>query len=133
ARRRWPDLLISWSRLMSGRVRDPMVGRDVLIGIGAGFAHSLFAAAIPEVVERVSGRDLGPYFGNLSMLQGPAHSLAALLGSIEGGIDWALGETMLLVVFAMLLRKRWLAIAAFYAIMQTAFLLASSGVMLAVP
>lgn len=31
-RRRWPDLLISWSRLLAGGLRDPMVGRDVLIG-----------------------------------------------------------------------------------------------------
>jgi hypothetical protein len=30
-RRRWPDLLISWSRLLAGGFRDPMVGRDVLI------------------------------------------------------------------------------------------------------
>jgi tRNA A-37 threonylcarbamoyl transferase component Bud32 len=31
-RRRWAKLLISWSRLMSGRFRDPLVGRDILIG-----------------------------------------------------------------------------------------------------
>src|SRR5499426_2507023 len=32
-RRRWPTVLISWSRLLGGRFRDPLVGRDVLIGI----------------------------------------------------------------------------------------------------
>ena len=36
-RRRWPHTLTSWSRLLSGRVRDPMVGRDVLFGILGGF------------------------------------------------------------------------------------------------
>ena len=36
ARRRWPTLLISWSRLLAGRALDPMVGRDVLIGAVAG-------------------------------------------------------------------------------------------------
>jgi len=35
-RRTWPHLLISWSRLLSGRVRDPLVGRDVLLGVTAG-------------------------------------------------------------------------------------------------
>jgi hypothetical protein len=35
-RRRWPHLLISWTRLLSGQWRDPVVGRDVLIGLGAG-------------------------------------------------------------------------------------------------
>lgn len=39
-RRRWPELLIAWSRLLSGRLRDPLVGRDVLAGalVGAGMA-----------------------------------------------------------------------------------------------
>src|SRR5581483_9686937 len=34
-RRRWPQILISWSRLISGRYSDPMVGRDILIGAAA--------------------------------------------------------------------------------------------------
>ena len=43
ARRRWPDLLISWSRLLAGRFRDPLVGRDVLVGIlfGSGVTLTL--------------------------------------------------------------------------------------------
>jgi serine/threonine-protein kinase len=35
-RRFWPTTLISWSRLLAGRVRDPQVGRDILIGVAAG-------------------------------------------------------------------------------------------------
>jgi hypothetical protein len=31
-RRRWPATLVSWSRLLAGRLRDPLVGRDVLAG-----------------------------------------------------------------------------------------------------
>ena len=31
-RRRWPATLISWSRLLAGGFRDPLVGRDVLVG-----------------------------------------------------------------------------------------------------
>ncbi|MFN7931448.1 MAG: hypothetical protein U0Y68_26670 [Blastocatellia bacterium] len=32
-RRRWPVVLISWNRLLNGDLRDPLVGRDLLIGI----------------------------------------------------------------------------------------------------
>lgn len=39
-RRRWPRLIISWSRLMAGNLRDPMVGRDVLLGGLLGIAHA---------------------------------------------------------------------------------------------
>ncbi|MBV8858098.1 MAG: serine/threonine protein kinase [Acidobacteria bacterium] len=37
-RRRWAGLLISWNRLLAGDWRDPLVGRDVLIGAAAGTA-----------------------------------------------------------------------------------------------
>jgi len=30
-RRRWPSSIISWSRVLTGQFRDPLVGRDVLI------------------------------------------------------------------------------------------------------
>jgi hypothetical protein len=31
-RRRWPERIISWNRLLAGEFRDPLVGRDILIG-----------------------------------------------------------------------------------------------------
>ena len=37
-RRRWPQLMISWTRLLAGRLGDPMVGRDVLLGALYGIA-----------------------------------------------------------------------------------------------
>ena len=37
-RRRWPQLIISWSRLLAGRLHDPMVGRDLLLGALGGIA-----------------------------------------------------------------------------------------------
>ena len=38
ARRRWPQLLVGWTRLLDGRWRDPLVGRDILIGSLGGIA-----------------------------------------------------------------------------------------------
>jgi len=35
-RRRWPQAIISWSRLISGKVRDAVVGRDILFGVAFG-------------------------------------------------------------------------------------------------
>jgi hypothetical protein len=35
-RRRWPRVLISWTRLLSGDWRDPVVSRDILIGSAFG-------------------------------------------------------------------------------------------------
>ena len=38
-RRRWPEAMISWTRLLGGRFADPLVARDILIGCAAGCAH----------------------------------------------------------------------------------------------
>ncbi len=35
-RRNWPQAIISWSRLISGQLRDPLVGRDILFGVAFG-------------------------------------------------------------------------------------------------
>src|SRR5262249_28483197 len=35
-RRLWPDVLISWSRLLTGRLKDPLIGRDLLVGGASG-------------------------------------------------------------------------------------------------
>lgn len=39
-RRIWPNALITWNRLFSGRFNDPLVGRDVLIGATLGIFTS---------------------------------------------------------------------------------------------
>src|SRR5258708_5798570 len=41
-RRRDPHTLISWSRLLAGQFRDPLVGRDFLIGVLYGVWLSLY-------------------------------------------------------------------------------------------
>src|SRR5262249_38047488 len=35
-RRVWPQAIIGWSRLLAGGFRDPLVGRDIVIGTLAG-------------------------------------------------------------------------------------------------
>lgn len=42
-RRRWPERIISWTRLLAGDFRDPMVGRDLLIGALFGIFAPLHA------------------------------------------------------------------------------------------
>jgi serine/threonine-protein kinase len=40
-RRSWPWRISSWDRLLDGRFRDPLVGRDILIGCVSGVAFNL--------------------------------------------------------------------------------------------
>jgi len=37
-RRRWPQTIVGWSRMIAGRLRDPIVGGEILVGTVAGAA-----------------------------------------------------------------------------------------------
>jgi hypothetical protein len=52
-RRFWPDALLGWTRLWSGRLRDPRVGRELLIGMTFG-ALSLFVVEVPKMLASTS-------------------------------------------------------------------------------
>ncbi len=45
-RRHWPYALVSWNRLLVGRWRDPLIGRDTLVGAIAGCGHPFSFMAV---------------------------------------------------------------------------------------
>ncbi|MEQ1833861.1 MAG: serine/threonine-protein kinase [Candidatus Eisenbacteria bacterium] len=45
-RRLWPRVLVSWTRLLSGRMRDPLVGRDLLVGVSLGAVFNALGIAV---------------------------------------------------------------------------------------
>lgn len=52
-RRRWPHMLVSVKRLFDGRVRDPLVGADILRGlIAAAAANAAWSAAEAILIRR---------------------------------------------------------------------------------
>jgi serine/threonine-protein kinase len=62
-RRHWPERIISWSRLVAGGWRDPLVGRDVLVGAVGGVAYELcihLAYLAPKWQGRAAGVPLYP-------------------------------------------------------------------------
>jgi hypothetical protein len=59
ARRVWPAALLGWSRLVSGHVRDPRVGREILIGLALGSISQLLLDVI-VLLPKMLGRKLLP-------------------------------------------------------------------------
>jgi len=92
-RRLWPQAIISWSRLVAGRVRDPLVGRDIMIGCVTGALLTL----LDETAFFISG---------FQGLDGPTQTvLEGLRGTRQ--IAWlffgALTDSLLLVFVAVFL------------------------------
>ncbi|MCA9717853.1 MAG: hypothetical protein KC468_24490, partial [Myxococcales bacterium] len=76
-RRFWPNAMISWSRVMRVRVRDPLVGRDLLVGGALG----AWMGALLLLSLYVSGGIAGPHPINMLVppaLTGGRHVLGAL-------------------------------------------------------
>jgi hypothetical protein len=60
ARRMWPQVMISWQRFLNGRLRDPLIGRDLLLGSLAGSVAALANSANPYRVTAAFGAGVLP-------------------------------------------------------------------------
>ncbi len=103
-RRQWPQMLISWSRVLDGRWRDPLVGRDLLVGsvlaVAFGFGGYLRSEAI---VWRGAPRSLSTPV--TTTWEGLGPTIATFLGGAPEAVWFALGVVMLLVVLRLVLRS----------------------------
>jgi eukaryotic-like serine/threonine-protein kinase len=59
-RRRWPGRIIGWTRLLAGGWRDPLVGRDLLVGAFTGCLLALLAFGRPLVASWLGQPPLVP-------------------------------------------------------------------------
>ena len=91
-RRFLPHSLISWNRLLGGRVRDARVGLDLSVGAAVGATWALFAAFSGAGPERLGGAASSAFLDPFVVepLRGPRHILATALGLPLDGIAAAL-------------------------------------------
>src|SRR5262249_10831307 len=108
-RRFSPDSLIGWTRLVSGRWRDPHVGRDVLIGISAGLAMTLFYAVhnfIPTLLGRPAPM---PLWTDPNVFMGTRFVLADIVNLSNSAMTNSMLGVAGIVALLMLLKRTWLA------------------------
>ncbi len=106
-RRYWPQALITWSRVLAGRWRDPLVGRDVLFGALFGIVYLLFLALFSYVLMR-SGQDDFAEF-NIGQLSGLRAFSAGIANNLLGDVGGSLVFFLTLFLLRALLGKQWLA------------------------
>jgi serine/threonine-protein kinase len=108
-RRLWPRAIVSWSRLLAGRFRDPLVGRDLLLGF-AIYAVSSFVLA-PLFWAAVAFDWLPPFpvMDQLDAIRGGRFAVGEVfsLGLMVLTAGLALMTTFLL--FRVVVRKTWIA------------------------
>ena len=117
-RRLWPQMIVSWVRLLNGRFRDPLVGRDVLIGLTAGAGLVVLGqigylcpgwlGLTPPTPTAFSSN----WGTEIRVLAGVRYSLAVLF-EVAGSLGFPLIIMIILLLLRLLLRRQWLAIGGF--------------------
>lgn len=129
-RRHWPHAIISWSRLMAGRLRDPLVGRDLLFGVILGVSWGIVFALQDVALSHIGA---APQFGSSEFLLGPRQIFGACLRQLASSVQATLGFFFLMFVFRVVLRKPWLAALAFIAFWSFAQIYGSHHYFIVVP
>jgi hypothetical protein len=122
-RRHWPQTLMGWSAVLTGHWKDPIVGRDILLGAAVA---CLIRGINPLIEFLLRGNDQGPHLGSTNVLLGLRSTLEIVFVALPHGIRDTLVFFFLLFVLRFLLRSTWLAAGAFIAIWMTFALLGSS-------
>jgi len=112
-RRRWPEALISWTRLLSGRWRDPRVGREVLVGALAGLLMTYWAYLVPLAMRWLGQPGARPIEAALDSLAGYRFAASGSFFLLLNGFANAVGSVLLLLLLRTILRRDWIAVGVF--------------------
>ena len=99
---------------MVGDWRDPLVGRDILIGGMLGLAHTVVIYS-GNLSQQLIGFTVAPNRGfNFTYIQSFRHLWANFLMAPVSGIFAAFGPLLFLVLLVTIFRKQWLATIVFW-------------------
>ncbi|MCP3979267.1 MAG: protein kinase [bacterium] len=126
-RRMWPHALVSWARLLSGRVRDPLIGRDLVVGGLIGSAIYLLAL-LAKLGPGWAGRTPPRPLESIAVLHdvGTAFSLLAALPT--NALAVSIGLLLLVLLLRLVLRRTWAAVGAAFVLMAGLQMLQSASV-----
>lgn len=110
-RRVWPHILITWSRLVSTGVRDPLVGRDLLIGAAAGTVMTFVSYVFYLTPQWLHLPPFVPRIPTLLALDQTRYVIATLFLNMTAALQNALLGVLGLALMRMLLKKQWLVFA----------------------
>ena len=123
SRRLWPHAMVTWARVLAGRIRDPLVGRDVLVVV----ACVTLDYALQRLIQWAAGwylepADLSPSFGfNLANLLGGRAMAASMLTPFVTGIAVGISWFAVLLFARVVFRRTWLAAVVYLAVWGLAY------------
>jgi hypothetical protein len=124
-RRYWPQSLISWTRILSARIRDPLVGAHVLIGTAFGVGLAFWYAVRAWVMLQHGALPIQMRI-DYAILQGAASVMSAWLENVIAATTEGLGSVALFLLLRAVLRRGWPAGAGYILLYSAPFILMST-------
>src|SRR5262249_50749407 len=93
--RRWPVVIVGWSRLIAGRWRDPLVGRELLVGCAAG----AIVALMTYISMRLNARTM-----DVDLVLNSLATLRTTTGGLLNALATNIGIALFLTLFLLALR-----------------------------
>jgi serine/threonine-protein kinase len=120
-RRLWPHALISWSRLLATGTRDPVVARDLLVGLAAGGVVACLIVSLLRLPGWLGRAPAQPAWNNVALdaLLGLRYSLSSVAYQPLASVGVAMGSFLILALARLLLRREWLAALVYIAVFGT--------------
>ena len=109
-RRRWPEMLISWTRVLSANLYDARVGRDILMGALGGAVMAILQNSLNALPAWFHVSHILPIAPSRLALGGPGSMLAALGVESSLAAQWALATISFLLIARVIMRRDWLAV-----------------------
>ena len=110
ARRRWPSALVGWNRLLAGKYRDPLVGRDLLVGCFGVASFVILTRLVAPIYLLFSGSQQRPdIVEDLSLFYGPHMIVAQVSMQLVASIFLTLAAAFIVSMMRILLRNTWAA------------------------
>ena len=131
-RRRWPEMLISWARVLTGKFYDARVGRDVMLGALGGAVMAIIQNSVNALPAWVHVANIQPIRTSQLTLRGPAGLISALSYDANLAVQWALATGAFLVVARFIMRRDWPAVV-LSGISLGLVVLAADNLLIAVP
>ncbi len=110
ARRLWPEVLISWSRLLRGRIRDPRVGREILLGLAAGSILATWDTIWLDVTRRMGAPMPTLRTFSSGMIEGLPSYVTECVNLLVNAIWVPMAIFLLVIGFRTVLRHRLISI-----------------------
>jgi Protein kinase domain len=104
------DILMSWSRLLSGRIRDPRVGRDILVGIAAGLAITIAGFLVGLAPAWLGYPPAPPRGMAFELLLSTRRAVSWLLRRPTNALANGMIITLLFALVRMVVRRTWIAV-----------------------